>query len=205
MATSSPVNGNNNFSVVENTLVQGSSLNRGLEQLDINHTGIFQYPTTASGVTPGSQSVCNTITQANLNDAMFGGPTGLGLLLYPGTSLTILRLVYSTGDSTDDVNSSLIAAQLLSSLGLSQVGQARMLSFYYLDTPASADVQLYHALGSKVIVKRLNEDAAIFFQTSTVTNATAALGTVKIMASAENVTSGQETIRFDIIQTGCNW
>ena len=173
---------NTQYTQIDNTVVSGSSVANAANDL-------AQQPFRL-----GTALAAGALTDAQLLEARDGGSTGLGLLLdNAGGS-------YDLGDDTNAR-----AATLQSLLGLSVLNDSTLLKFWWSDSPA-ADALLGDATDTSVIVTLLGAagtggtDDKIFESAALATGVS--VGQAMVVATATNVTSGAETITFNIVQQG---
>jgi hypothetical protein len=186
MTSIMPIDGNEQFHSVVNTDLSGSNLLNGLKEVD-PVAGIFTSPNVTGGKALG------ILTHDDLVEAYTGGALGFGL------QMDNVGGAYSFLAAAADTNAA--AAAIQADLGLLEVGDSRLLKFYWLDAPVTTNVTLTPLAGTKVVVKTVNSGAAGVISTI-VAGATAPTNfQALVMVTATNVTAGAETVLVNILKS----
>ena len=178
-----PVSGNNNFTSVANTTLAPSSLQDSLTALSIEN----QYPIVSiTDVNAGGAS--GNLTAAQLQEA-YKSPYGLRLVAGAAAAVNLI------GTATTAAAALLIQQ----ALGLTAVGQGRMLKFFVTDTP-TGDLTLGPNAGN-VTVSNLGAATADLLQFTGLAGA-GTDGTILVYVQATNVTAGAQAVLSTIVKTG---
>lgn len=182
MSNVTPIGGNGNFTSVTNTTVEPSVLLSSVQSLNL----VSPYPVVSIANTDTS-GASGDLTAAQLETA-YRDPFGLHLLA-PTSAATVNLLSSATTAAA--------ALAVQQALGLTAVGQGRMLKFFITNEPGAA-----LSLGpnsSNVTVTALGEASAVLSSATGVTGG-AVDGTILVYVQATNVTSGSEAVKSVIVK-----
>ena len=163
---------------IKNTLVDASSLLNGTN--DLNGVGAVNTLSLPGGISAGN------LTTGELTEA---STTTLGLQLDNAGG---------TYNLIDSATTAAAAAAIQTALGLTAVGQGKVLKFFWLDSPG-ANV-LLGPNASNVTTTLLGSANQNLFTAAIATSVT--VNTAVVLVQVTNVTSGAETVLSTILQSG---
>lgn len=178
--------GNNGYKKNVNITVDASQILkpvRAIEGCDqLVSLGLVTGNAVCSGIPPGTLT-SSQIVQAAKNP--------MGLQLGGGAATTFTGGAYTTPS----------AASLLSTLGITAVGEGKFIRFFWLDAPITADLTL--TAGTGVTITTLGSAAAgviICLFTAVATGVT--YNQAEVYITATNVTVGSEAVHMTITKQG---